>query len=646
MSSIPGRAKTAKVRKGLTSIFNFVPFYLDWYVSDAGAFSVLNDLRVNGESPPRLIYLDTDTVIMGDLGELQDRGVWTRELGFNDYNPKACIANRGLLVIDAKRWKELQITQSIETWMRRFADSKRILWKSGMSQPPWLLAMKDDFLDLGDEWNCNSLGRDKMPYAEALFLRDNGFDHAAVRKIGAVFSDDGGVDPYVVTSPQTSSVAKLYQREREGEWQERMCSDKGKMLHFNGGVKPWTWQTYYADHKLPLCALPENMPENFNFNSVVQVKLFCKQWPQIRGTVQKEWPEEPTWIANMGEKVAKEEEERIDREKARIQKQELQKEELKARAESQARQLIISIHMYYALHAKILRVGELAAAAEAREREADMEREQLERAEQEILPKPSYFLAMDTLDTSSTQQRKVGAEWLLGAEVSQKAEAQKVEKLVGLLSIRFDPQTEALEMIGLSDQLESAEMLIQAHLDYREVYEEMQQEHGALTQSFQALDDEYRMRKGKGKGHPTRQYRARTPPPTAKMIAMGRLQKPAHRDEDVDWRGSKNRVNSSSRSSALRTERVGAVGVRGAGAASKEGGQEVQEVQEVLQVPQGQEGNGRNCEVNEIPATEMMDEQELLPDARETEPHTDTPELDEETESDNAVPSFLFDSSP
>ena len=29
---------------------------------------------------------------------------------------KACIANRGLLVIDAKRWKELQITQSIETW--------------------------------------------------------------------------------------------------------------------------------------------------------------------------------------------------------------------------------------------------------------------------------------------------------------------------------------------------------------------------------------------------------------------------------------------------------------------------------------------------------------------------------------------------
>lgn len=36
----------------------------------------------------------------------------------------------------------------------------------------------------------------------------------AVRKIGAVFSDDGGVDPYVVISPQTSSAAKVYQRGR------------------------------------------------------------------------------------------------------------------------------------------------------------------------------------------------------------------------------------------------------------------------------------------------------------------------------------------------------------------------------------------------------------------------------------------------
>ena len=155
------------------------------------------------------------------------------------------------------------------------------------------------------------------------------------------------------------------------------------------------------------------------------------------------------------------------------------------------------------------------------------------------------------------------------------------------------------------------------------------------------MDDEYRMRKGKGKGHPTRQYRARTPPPTAKMIAMGRLQKPAHRDDDADWRGSKNRVNSSG---ALRTERLGVKGAGKEGDGGAKGGQGVQEVKEA------QERNSRNNQVQQIPAipaTEMTtDELELLPDARETEPHTDTPELDEDSESDNAVPSFFFDSSP
>lgn len=42
----------------------------------------------------------------------------------------------------------------------------------------------------------------------------------------------------------------------------------------------------------------------------------------------QEWPEEPDWIAAMGEKVAKEEDERRELERARLHKQELQKEEL------------------------------------------------------------------------------------------------------------------------------------------------------------------------------------------------------------------------------------------------------------------------------------------------------------------------------
>ena len=98
--------------------------------------------------------------------------------------------------------------------MQKYKESSKDLWRGGMpgtrvrssqsasmppdwrSQPPWLLAMKNDFLDLGDEpspkmiqsrnsrcpndptaslderrclirWNCNSLGRENMVYEEA-----------------------------------------------------------------------------------------------------------------------------------------------------------------------------------------------------------------------------------------------------------------------------------------------------------------------------------------------------------------------------------------------------------------------------------------------------------------------------------------------
>lgn len=226
--------------------------------------------------------------------------------------------------------------------------------------------------------------------------------------------------------------------------------------------------------------------------------------------------------------------------------------------------------------------------------------------------------------------------YILGKQLGN---IQMIAEKVGLLNVRFDSNSEALEMMGLQDQVESAEMLIQAHMDYREVYEEMEQEHGALTQSFQALDDEYRMRKGKGKGNVTRQYRARTPPPTAKMFAMGRLRKPAQRDEDCDWRGSKNRVNSSPASRPPGESRVRAKG----GSKNGKNGKHVHvERMGAMQTEEWKDGNDIGTKV-EKPEEE---DDELLPHGRETEPHTDTPELDEDSDSDDAVPSFLFDSSP
>ncbi|CAK9000763.1 unnamed protein product [Durusdinium trenchii] len=222
--------------------------------------------------------------------------------------------------------------------------------------------------------------------------------------------------------------------------------------------------------------------------------------------------------------------------------------------------------------------------------------------------------------------------YVLGKQLSN---VHELAEKVGLLSARFDPYSQALEVIGLSEQLESAELLIQAHLDYRQVYEEMQQEHGALTQSFEALDEEYRMRKGKGrgKGHPTRQYRARTPPPTAKMIALGRLQKPPSREADTDWRGNQNRVFShpSSRRPESREKAKGAGKDKMNKGAQEEGAD-------------GVEASSSPSEADTSPNEDEQDE--LIPEEPRQEPdRADTPELDEDSDS-NAVPSFLFDSSP
>ena len=152
------------------------------------------------------------------------------------------------------------------------------------------------------------------------------------------------------------------------------------------------------------------------------------------------------------------------------------------------------------------------------------------------------------------------------------------------------------------------------------------------------------MRKGKGRGNPTRQYRARTPPPTAKMFAMGRLRKPAQRDEDCDWRGSKNRVNSSPASRPPAESRVRAKGGSKDGKNGKNGNQHVPERMGAMQTQREWKDEGDDIGTQAEKVEEEDDE--LLPHGRETEPHTDTPELDEDSDSDNAVPSFLFDSSP
>jgi len=165
----------------LASAFNFAPFYLYDFLSADGSIS----------SVDRLVYMDGDILVLGDIAELATRDMKgvpcaavqycdqrlshyinfteMRRIGMADgINPEACIANRGLIVVDVAEWRRQKITEEIEHWLDHYRTSKADLWIGGMSQPPWLLALKgDNYARLGQEWNCNGLGRGSMSATEA-----------------------------------------------------------------------------------------------------------------------------------------------------------------------------------------------------------------------------------------------------------------------------------------------------------------------------------------------------------------------------------------------------------------------------------------------------------------------------------------------
>ncbi len=72
------------------------------------------------------IYFD-----FAQLDEIQareglDRPAW---LPPEPFDPKACVFNRGVLVVDSKRWIEENITSAIIWWMDEFQKSERNLYK-------------------------------------------------------------------------------------------------------------------------------------------------------------------------------------------------------------------------------------------------------------------------------------------------------------------------------------------------------------------------------------------------------------------------------------------------------------------------------------------------------------------------------------
>ncbi|EFJ37980.1 hypothetical protein SELMODRAFT_437525 [Selaginella moellendorffii] len=211
--------KDSKAREALTSPYNFLPFYLPRMFPGM----------------QRIIYLDSDVV--GDIEELfntdlEDHPVAAVEdcsqifgsyfnfdllhriqsreasestpwIPRQPFDPTACIFNRGVLVIDPRKWIEHNSTEAIEWWLDEFHQAQKPLYKYGVSQPPFLLALYNHYKKLDTAWNTRGLGRAEFSEAERDYMKK-------------LYSKRPPRRPFV--SPNT---------------------EHSKILHFNGRFKPW-----------------------------------------------------------------------------------------------------------------------------------------------------------------------------------------------------------------------------------------------------------------------------------------------------------------------------------------------------------------------------------------------------------------------
>ena len=88
------------------------------------------------------------------------------------YSNETCVFNRGVVLFDALRWRELRLTETIEDLVDAFVSTRAKLWRGGISQPPFLLALAGRYLKLDMEWNVRGLGRVDLGRSEWLLLAE------------------------------------------------------------------------------------------------------------------------------------------------------------------------------------------------------------------------------------------------------------------------------------------------------------------------------------------------------------------------------------------------------------------------------------------------------------------------------------------
>lgn len=77
-----------------------------------------------------------------------------------------CVFNRGVLLLNRDVWLQQRLAEHIERHVVDFVHSRGALFRSGVSQPPFLLALANDYQRLHGEWNVRGLGRDAIGIPE------------------------------------------------------------------------------------------------------------------------------------------------------------------------------------------------------------------------------------------------------------------------------------------------------------------------------------------------------------------------------------------------------------------------------------------------------------------------------------------------
>ncbi|CAA2957593.1 probable galacturonosyltransferase-like 7 [Olea europaea subsp. europaea] len=133
----------------------------------------------------RVIYLDTDLVLVDDIWKLWNTSLGKKTIGAPEYchanftkyfteyfwsdqqypgvfsGRKPCYFNTGVMVIDLVKWRRLGYTRRIERWMEIQKTSPSRIYELG-SLPPFLLVFAGHVAPIEHQWNQHGLGGDNV----------------------------------------------------------------------------------------------------------------------------------------------------------------------------------------------------------------------------------------------------------------------------------------------------------------------------------------------------------------------------------------------------------------------------------------------------------------------------------------------------